>query len=103
MRLHSGGGGGGAKGSSPLGKRSPVLKTVKTTSTEMTRTERAERKSMRASATPPFTSCSYSVAARASIVKGNEYDHHARLNRRIALRNSAGLDTCQLIDLIGGI
>lgn len=84
----------GANGSSPPGKRSPALTAVKTTRATVTVTERTARMSIRALDAPPFTSCAYSVAASASTVRGNEYAHHATLNRLIDRLNSAGLETC---------
>lgn len=85
---------GGAKGSLPWGRRSPALIAVKTMRATVTSTERTARTSMRALETPPSTSCAYSVAASASTVSGNEYAHHATLNRLIDLLNRAGRETC---------
>ena len=62
----------------------------------VTSTESTESESMMALETPPFTSFLYSLAARASTVKGKEYAHHAMLNRFMDLLNKTGRDTCNI-------
>lgn len=77
------------------GRRSiRVFRAVRTIRMRKTETEIVHSAIISTCAAMLSTASAYCTEARARIVRGNEYAHHAKMNFFIDFLNRAGLDTC---------